>query len=105
MPFAAFSWQDPPPLSKGLRRAIGTTPQLAQKLIFCNSDLDKSITICKMGLKDSPKTFLDLENQYTSTKYTSMRCTPIRYTPVRCTFIRYTPIRCAPVSYTPSGRL
>jgi hypothetical protein len=23
--------------------------QLAQKLVFCNSDLDKSTTVCKMG--------------------------------------------------------
>jgi hypothetical protein len=29
-----------------VRRAIGTTPQLAQKLVFCNSDLDKSTAVC-----------------------------------------------------------
>src|ERR1700722_1489163 len=42
----------------GLRSAIETTPQLAQKPVFCNSDLDKSITVCKMGdLKVFPKPF------------------------------------------------
>jgi len=58
-----------------LRRAIGATPQLAQKLAFCNSDLDKSTTVCRVG---------DLE--------VFMRCTP-----VRCTFMRYTPLRCTHV--------
>jgi hypothetical protein len=33
---------------------------LAQKLVFCNSDLDKSTTLCKVGDLDvSPKAFLD----------------------------------------------
>jgi hypothetical protein len=35
-------------------RAIGTTPQLAQKLVFCNSGLDKSIIVCKMGSEGIP---------------------------------------------------
>ena len=47
---------------------MGITPQLAQKLVFCNSDLDKLTTIVKVG---------DLE--------VFMRCTPVRYTPLRCT--------------------
>ena len=32
-----------------------TTPQLAQKLVFCNSDLDKSITVCKMESEGFPQ--------------------------------------------------
>jgi len=47
-----------------LRRAIGTTPQLAQKLVFCNSDLTNRSPFVRWNLKVSPKTFLDLENQY-----------------------------------------
>src|SRR2546430_15702796 len=35
--------------------AIGTTPHLAQKLVFCNSDLDKSITVCEMGSERFPQ--------------------------------------------------
>jgi len=39
-----------------VRRAIGTTPQLAQRLLFCNSDLDKSITAPSfVGYIDLPK--------------------------------------------------
>jgi hypothetical protein len=48
----------------GLQSVIGTIPQLAQKLVFCNSDLDKSTTFCKVG---------DLE--------VFVRCTPVRCTP------------------------
>jgi hypothetical protein len=33
----------------GVRWGIETTPQPAQNLVFCHSDLDKSITVCKMG--------------------------------------------------------
>jgi hypothetical protein len=32
-------------------------------------DLDKSITVCKMGSEGFPPNLLDLENQYTSIKY------------------------------------
>jgi hypothetical protein len=41
-----FFSADPTPLPSlaRLRRVIGTTPQLAQKLVFYNSDLDKSTT-------------------------------------------------------------
>ena len=46
------------------RCAIGTTPQLAQKLVFCNSDLDTSTSV-----------------RYTPVRCTLMRCTPIRYAP------------------------
>ena len=35
-------------------------------------------------------------NIYTSTKYTSMRCTPMRYTPMKCRPVRHTPMRCRP---------
>ena len=53
---------------------------LAQKLVFHNSDLNKSTTICNVGdLEGFPKAFLDLET------YTPMRCTPARYTPMRYT--------------------
>src|SRR5271156_1206665 len=89
-----------------LRRAIGTFYLLAPKLVFHNSDLNKSTTVCKVGdLEGFPKAFLDL-GTYTSIKYTSMRCTPMRYTPMSCTPIRYTPVRympmrCTPVRYTP----
>jgi len=65
-----------------VRRAIETNPQLAQELVFCNSDLDKSITVCKMGSEGFPRTFLDLESQYTP-----LRCTPMTYMPI----MRYTP--------------
>ena len=34
---------------QSLESVIGTIPQLAQKLVFCNSDLDKSTTVCKIG--------------------------------------------------------
>jgi hypothetical protein len=41
-----------------VRRRIGTFNLLAQKLVFCNSDLDKWTTICKVGdLEVSPKPF------------------------------------------------
>ena len=37
---------------------IGTFHLLAQKLVFCNSDLDKSTTVCKVGdLEVSPRPF------------------------------------------------
>jgi hypothetical protein len=70
------------------RSAIGhQPPQLVS--VFCNSDLDKSTIVCKMGdLEVFSKAFLDL---YTSIKYRSMRCTPVRCTFMRCTPMRYTP--------------
>jgi hypothetical protein len=41
-----------------LRRPIGTFYLLAQKLVFCNSDLDKPITVRKVGdLEGKPKPF------------------------------------------------
>ena len=61
---------------------------LAQKLVFCNSDLDKSTTVCKVG-----DLVFGFGNTYTSIKYTPMRCTPVRCTPVRYTPARYTPVR------------
>jgi len=40
----------------GLRRRIGTFYLLAQELIFRNSNLNKSTTVCKVGdLEVSPK--------------------------------------------------
>ena len=42
-----------------LRRAIGTFYLLAQKLVFHNSDLNKSTTICKVGdLEVFPKAYI-----------------------------------------------
>src|ERR1700728_1824331 len=81
------------------RSAIGhQPPQLVS--VFCNSDLDKSTIVCKMGdLEVFSKAFLDL---YTSIKYRSMRCTPMSYTPLRCTPVRCTFMRCTPMRYTPS---
>src|ERR1700733_12614296 len=50
-------WQERRP-QPALRRAIGTFFLLAQKLVFHNSDLSKSITVCKVGdLEVSPKPF------------------------------------------------
>ena len=41
-----------------MRRLIGTLYLLAQKFVFCNSDLDKSTTVCKVGdLEVSSKPF------------------------------------------------
>src|SRR3954453_6664873 len=40
------------------RRQIGTFYLLAQKLVFCNSDFNKSTTVCKGGdLEVSPNPF------------------------------------------------
>jgi hypothetical protein len=45
-----------------MRRPIGTFYLLAQKLVFHNSNLNKSTTIYKVGdLEAFPKAFLDLE--------------------------------------------
>jgi hypothetical protein len=80
-----------------VRRLIGTFYLLAPKLVFHNSDLNKSTTVCNVeDLEGFPKAFLDLET-YTAMRCTPVRYTPMRYTPVRCTPMRYTPVRCTPM--------
>ena len=55
-------------MKSGNRKVSGTAEAhrdlylLTQKLVFCNSNLDKSTTVCKVGdLEVFPKAFLDLE--------------------------------------------
>src|SRR5271163_4071371 len=73
-----------------MRRLIGTFYLLAQKLVFCNSDLDNRPPFVRWGIWRFPQSLFGFGNIYTSIKYTSMRCTPMRYTPMRCTLMRYT---------------
>ena len=72
---------------------------VAQKLVFCNSGLDKSTTappFVRWGIWNVHVHKVRVCEVYAHEVQAHgckpMRCTPIRYTP-----IRYTPIRCAPV--------
>jgi hypothetical protein len=45
-----FQSQPPhPPAARNRDHPTPHTPQLAQKLVFCNSDLDESTAVCKVG--------------------------------------------------------
>jgi hypothetical protein len=78
-----------------MRRLIGTFYLLAQKLLVCNSDLDKSATVCKVGdLEGSPKPFwiwkhIHVHKIHVYEVYAhevhAMRCTPMRYMTMRYT--------------------
>src|SRR2546421_8287140 len=95
-----------------LRRRIGTFYLLAQKLVFHNSDLNKSTTVCKMGdLEVFPKPFWIWKHIHAHEVHAcevhahevharevhiyevhTMRCTPVRYTPMKCVAMRCTPV-------------
>ena len=109
------------PNNRLLRRAIEIRDHSATtaKLVFCNSDLDKSITVCKTGSEGFlPNLFRFGKSIYVHKVYVyemyahdvharevhahevhAVRYMLIRCTPVRCTFTKYTPMRCTPMRY------
>ena len=86
-----------------VRRPRETFYLLAQNLVFCNSDLDKSTTappFVRSGIWNIHvhKVRVNEAHAYKvhacEAQYIPMRCTSIRHMPMICTPMRHMPMRC-----------